>query len=174
MTTIQTHNIKIKQQYADAVLCGDKTFEVRYNDRGYQKNDRVIFTVVDDAGIKIFTHPLNEKEYEITYLIHGFGLGKDWCVFWNQGGHRAMTKTNPRRRPATEADVRKAWEEGVNVGVRNAAALILTVLVDKYGMAEQIPEVWQQICKLSEEVAEGLISFADLRHVLKEEYSIDL
>ena len=52
-----------------------------------------------------------------------------------------MTKTNPRRRPATEADVRKAWEEGVNVGVRkaweegvnvgvrNAAALILTVLV---------------------------------------------
>ena len=85
-----------------------------------------------------------------------------------------MTKTNPRRRPATEADVRKAWEEGVNTGVRNAAALILTVLVDKYGMAEQIPEVWQQICKLSEEVAEGLISFADLRHVLKEEYSIEL
>lgn len=85
-----------------------------------------------------------------------------------------MTKTNPRRRPATEADVRKAWGDGVNTGVRNAAALMLTVLVDKYGMAEQIPEVWQQICKLSEEVAEGRVSFADLRYVLKEEYSIDL
>ena len=85
-----------------------------------------------------------------------------------------MTKTNPRRRPATEAAVKKAWEEGVNVGVRNAAALILTVLVDKYGMAEQIPEVWEKICKLSEEVTEGLVTFADLRHVLKEEYSIDL
>ena len=85
-----------------------------------------------------------------------------------------MAKTNPRRRPATEATVKKAWEDGVNTGVRNAAALMLTVLVDKYGMADQIMDVWQQICKLSEEVTEGLISFTDLRHVLKEEYRIEL
>ena len=80
MTTIQTHNLKISYRYADAVLCGDKTFEVRYNDRGFQKGDRVQFTVIDDLKLSI-GHPLNKKEYEITYLIHGFGLEKDWCVF---------------------------------------------------------------------------------------------
>ena len=85
-----------------------------------------------------------------------------------------MTKTNPRRRPATEADVRKAWEDGVNEGVRNARAIFLTVLVDKYGMADQIVDVWQQICKLSEEIAEGRVSFGDIRHVLKEEYKIQV
>lgn len=31
-----------------------------------------------------------------------------------------MSKVNPRRRPATEADVRRAWEDGVICGVGNA------------------------------------------------------
>ena len=33
------HYIKIRQSFADAVYSGEKTFEVRKNDRGYQKGD---------------------------------------------------------------------------------------------------------------------------------------
>ena len=83
-----------------------------------------------------------------------------------------MAKTNPRRRPATAADVKRAWEDGVNDGVRNSATLFLTVLADYLRLEDRLPEIWAQVVKLSEEVAEGMITFADLRHVLEEEYSI--
>ncbi|MBR5948239.1 MAG: DUF3850 domain-containing protein [Clostridia bacterium] len=75
-----THHIKINWNYADAVLSGEKPFEIRYNDRGYQKGDTVIFQVIDDLKLSI-NHPLNETPFTITYLIHGLGLDKDWCVF---------------------------------------------------------------------------------------------
>ena len=85
-----------------------------------------------------------------------------------------MAKTNPRRRPASEADVKRAWETGVNDGVRNAATIFLTVLADYLRLEDRLPDVWQQVCKLSEEVAEGRITFADLRQVLKEDYQISV
>ena len=74
-----THNIKLNKCYADAVLSGEKNFEIRYNDRGYQKGDKVQFIVMD--GMIHEQHPLNDKTYVITYLVHGYGLDKDWCVF---------------------------------------------------------------------------------------------
>ena len=83
-----------------------------------------------------------------------------------------MPKTNPKRIPRTERDVRRAFEEGVNAGVFNASAIFLTVLLDKYGMKEQIQDVWDNICKLSEEIGEHRVSLADLKHVLRTEYNI--
>ena len=77
---MQTHRIKLNWNYADAVLSGEKTFEIRYNDGGYQKGDIVRFIVVDDCKCRI-PHGLNDKPFKITYLLHGFGLEKDWCVF---------------------------------------------------------------------------------------------
>jgi len=41
------HELKIYPQYYRAVECGDKTFEVRLNDRGYQKGDTVILREFD-------------------------------------------------------------------------------------------------------------------------------
>lgn len=82
-------------------------------------------------------------------------------------------KTNPKKIPRTEADVRKAFEEGVNCGVYNASAIFLTVLLDHHGFTqEQVTKVWENICKLSEEVGEGMVSVADLKHVLLTEYNI--
>ncbi len=82
-------------------------------------------------------------------------------------------RVNPRRRPATEADVEKAWEKGVLDGCNNASALFLIAVADMYDWGQYIPEIWGQINKLSAEVAEGRISFADLRNTLKEEYGIE-
>lgn len=81
-------------------------------------------------------------------------------------------KKNPRTRPATQADVKKAWEKGVLDGVGNASAIFLMVLVDKFGGADHIKDVWLEINKLSEEVKERRVSVADLRRVLSEEYNI--
>lgn len=81
-------------------------------------------------------------------------------------------KKNPRTRPATQADVKRAWEKGVLDGVGNASAIFLTVLVDKFGGADHVKDVWLEINKLSEEVKERRVSVADLRRVLNEEYNI--
>lgn len=76
-----THHLIISECFAAPVLNGDKSFEVRYgNDRGFQKGDKVQFTVVDDIGIAM-THPLNEVTFVITYVLSGCGLKKDYVVF---------------------------------------------------------------------------------------------
>lgn len=78
-----THKIKIDKPYADAVLSGDKTFEVRYDDRGYQKGDEIEFTVIDSKDVydSSITHPLNGRIFYITYVLHGWGIKDGWCVF---------------------------------------------------------------------------------------------
>lgn len=78
-----THEIKLLAAFADAVLSGEKTFEVRYNDRGYQKGDLIKFKVVDNCFLLGIPHPLNDKQYEITYIIRGcnWGLKDGYVVF---------------------------------------------------------------------------------------------
>ncbi|MBR5342585.1 MAG: DUF3850 domain-containing protein [Oscillospiraceae bacterium] len=76
------HNIKINYKYVEPILSGEKRFEVRNDDRLYQKGDLVRFTIVDDCGLKKEDHAmLWSKTYEITYVVHGFGLRKGYCAF---------------------------------------------------------------------------------------------
>lgn len=76
------HNIKIRESFANAVLRGDKTFEVRKNDRGYQKGDAINFTVLYDSdGCEMIDHPLSKKVYEITYVLNGWGIEDGYVVF---------------------------------------------------------------------------------------------
>ena len=74
------HHIKIQKEFADAVISGEKTFEIRMNDRGYQKGDLIRFQVVDGYISSTF-HPLNEKVFEITYVLSGWGLSEGYVVF---------------------------------------------------------------------------------------------
>lgn len=77
-----THRIKIRESFADAVYRGDKTFEVRKNDRGYNRGDLVEFTVLYDAdGCENMGHPLGKIPYEITYVLSGCGIKEDYVVF---------------------------------------------------------------------------------------------
>lgn len=73
------HHLKIKATFADAVLSGAKTFEIRKNDRGFQKGDDIVFSVVDDYGRSV-AHELNKHMYHITYVLSGWGLKRDYCV----------------------------------------------------------------------------------------------
>jgi len=72
------HNIKIERPYYDAVINGDKTFEIRYNDRGYQKGDLVIMECVNSNGLA--TIGMNHIEATISY-VSTYQQKENWCVF---------------------------------------------------------------------------------------------
>lgn len=75
----KTHKLKILESFADDVCIGNKNFEIRKNDRGYQKGDTIKFTCVDKQG-KILPHIIDEKIYEITYVLNGYGLKNGFVV----------------------------------------------------------------------------------------------
>lgn len=74
-----THTLKLNEEFADAVYSGDKNFEIRYNDRGFQKGDEVKFEVM--RGTSVIYHPLNYKKFVITYVLNGWGLEPGYVVF---------------------------------------------------------------------------------------------
>ncbi|GEM_PF-823375 len=45
-----THRLKVFVKYADAIMNGTKTFEIRKNDRGYEVGDKIVFDVVTNEG----------------------------------------------------------------------------------------------------------------------------
>lgn len=75
------HIIKIFESYADAIVDGRKTFEVRENDRGYNAGDKVQFKVIYSDGIQFTSHPLYDKVYRITYVHSGLGMENNYVVF---------------------------------------------------------------------------------------------
>ena len=77
---MKIHKLKILNDFADAVYDREKTFEIRLNDRGFQKGDKVRFKVINKKGEEI-DHILNLVEYEITYVLNGWGLKEDYVVF---------------------------------------------------------------------------------------------
>lgn len=42
------HDLKIETPYFEAILQGKKTFEIRFNDRGYNAGDTVVFKEIHD------------------------------------------------------------------------------------------------------------------------------
>ena len=86
---IQLHKLKIQQRFGDAKLDGDKLFEVRPNDRYYQKGDLIQYTVITNSDSNIpnmamITHPLNNRTYEITYVYSGPGVEQGYVVLGEQ------------------------------------------------------------------------------------------
>lgn len=76
MNTGRIHNLKLDIEFCDAVLNGDKSFEIRINDRGFQKGDFIKFTAEDK--ISTCQHPINNEMYKITYVLNGYGLKEDF------------------------------------------------------------------------------------------------
>lgn len=84
-------------------------------------------------------------------------------------------KVNPRRIPATLADVEKAKERGRAEGISGSIVVFFTVLLDKYGeTAEDLQKLWKQINELSDSIEKGYVSLYDLQNVLAEEYEISI
>ena len=73
------HNIKLNYEFQQPILDGEKTFEVRCNDRGYQKGDLVKFRVFD--GRRNVIEPLDDMVFEITYVLSGWHIDDGYVVF---------------------------------------------------------------------------------------------
>lgn len=65
----RTHRLKTLADFWEAIASGDKTFEVRENDRGYQTGDRLILEryVPGEVPSQIITKT-------VTYVLSGWGL----------------------------------------------------------------------------------------------------
>lgn len=74
------HELKIDENFTDAIISGDKNFEIRYNDRGYQKGDIIKFSPVSSVGSCDTLNPLYNALYEITYVLNGWGLKEGYVV----------------------------------------------------------------------------------------------
>ena len=86
-----------------------------------------------------------------------------------------MAKTNPRRRPATQADVERARDDAVRETVRFCMVVFFTVLLDKFAASkEDLQRVWDEVNDLSDSVKKKYVSLKDLKTVLVEEYDIHL
>ena len=71
-----------------------------------------------------------------------------------------------------EKMIEKAETKANMAGSNLAVVLMLSVLLDKFGMEDQIKDVWAAWIKLSEEVLEGRVKLHELRNVLRKEYGI--
>jgi len=74
------HKLKIKEDFANAIITGEKNFEIRKNDRGFQRGDLIEFVVVDDKGVA-YHHEIDEYLYKINYVMNGYGLKNGYVVF---------------------------------------------------------------------------------------------
>lgn len=79
-------------------------------------------------------------------------------------------RTNPRRIPGVE-NLQKEKANAIRCGI----VIVFSALLDKHGMeAADLQALWEDIGKLSGEIAEGRVSIRDLDRVLREEYEIEV
>ncbi len=74
---ITTHRVKCWPQFFEPTLCGRKNFEVRFNDRGYQRGDLLVLCEFDPVTNE-FTG--RELPKEITYVLSGWGVQNSHVV----------------------------------------------------------------------------------------------
>lgn len=84
-------------------------------------------------------------------------------------------KTNPRRRPATMADVERAKQEAQAEAISYAMTIFFSVLCDKHAATDaELRQFWDEVNYLSESIVQGYVSLADLRHILRTERGIEV
>ena len=84
-------------------------------------------------------------------------------------------KTNPRRIPRSQADVDRAYELGKEAGTALCLTLVLFTLQDKFGAGdEELTQFHEAFHYTLDSLGKGYITEADLRRVLKDEYSTEI
>lgn len=84
-------------------------------------------------------------------------------------------KTNPRKIPATQADVKRAKEQGYVEGVEAALAMMLYAIADKEHFPKwQIQRIGKEVNDVSDSVIKGYVTIPGILHMLKEEYNIEV
>ena len=82
-------------------------------------------------------------------------------------------KINPRRKPVSEADRRKAWNEGADFGLTFCIKAFLFVLKDKHRIRDdEIMKLRDEFSEIVDAFSRGDISMEDIDDVLAEDFDM--
>lgn len=77
-------------------------------------------------------------------------------------------RINPRRVPRTQADVDKAYNDGIVEGLNRGIDLMLYVLIDKHDAPmDDLQQLAGELNHAAQCVAGGYVTWADIRQILK-------
>ncbi len=83
-------------------------------------------------------------------------------------------RVNPRRKPATQADVEKAKRQAQTHAINMVWAVFFTALRDKEGFGyTRLRRVWDEVNYISDSIAKGYVKLDDLVNELAK-YGITL
>lgn len=83
-------------------------------------------------------------------------------------------KVNPRRIPRTQRDMDVAYDAGIAEGLNRGIELMLYVLIDKRAVPmEDIQRLGRELNHAAECVADGYVTWPDIRQMLKE-YDVEV
>lgn len=90
-------------------------------------------------------------------------------------GSKKSKKVNPRRRPASQADVKRAKSAARNEALTGSWVILLTALRDKEGYGpKRMRRVLDEVNYLIDSINQGFINVNDLRQALEDEAGIKL
>lgn len=70
---MQTHELKIWPEFFEPIVTGEKTFELRKDDRGFKAGDVLWLREWQQSG-----YTGRELKKRVTYLLGGIGLERDY------------------------------------------------------------------------------------------------
>lgn len=84
-------------------------------------------------------------------------------------------KVNPRKRPATGADVEKAKKDATNEAIKRVLYLVLYILIEKHDAPyDDIQQLAQEINYYADSITKGYVSWKDIERVVVDEYKVSL
>jgi hypothetical protein len=84
--TMNTHELKTDPRAFAASLAGDKTYEIRLDDRSFSPGDMLVLRETKYSGVEMAAHgmPLSYTgrvlSRIVTHKLHGYGLQEGWVV----------------------------------------------------------------------------------------------
>lgn len=88
------HYLKTWMQFFEAVERGDKTFEVRFDDRGFQVGDLL---VLREWSPDLLCYTGRRLERRVTYILDdpAFGVARGYVVTDHPDGQEALDHASP-------------------------------------------------------------------------------
>ena len=78
------HELKTWPEFFQAIWCGDKTFEIRKDDRGFKERDEVILQEWDPKT----QEPTGREVHAFITYLSGYGQAPHFVVFSFREFHR--------------------------------------------------------------------------------------
>jgi len=77
-----THELKLCKRFYTPIINGEKTFEVRKNDRGFAVGDTLILKPVTDDKSRAYIPTLPPISAEVSFMLNenGWGVEDGYCV----------------------------------------------------------------------------------------------